>query len=206
MIQAKGNTRSKSNRPFGKTVVWLTVLMSVFMLNIAGAAQAHDADHKRVISKWRSDGLMFSLNENTDFVQGAMKGTFIVQDNRGVAHYMHAAQMTCPFWVRIDKDGQDELQGVCHLTNEKGDTADAKFFSTGDRENFTGIWTFTSGTGNLKGIQGGGPLNLRVDLIKEQITNGQPEYFATNVEASGYLNIRELRDNVVDNDRFPEVQ
>ena len=206
MIQAKPITQAQDNRPFGKTAIWLTVLLSIFMLNFATFVHAHDADHKRVISQWRSEGLKFSLNENTDLVQGAMQGTFIVKDDRGMAHYMHAAQMTCPFWVQINKNGKDQLQGVCELVNEKGDTAKARIFSTGDKENFTGIWAFTSGTGNLKGIQGGGPLNIRVDLINENVTHGQPEYVATGVKASGYLNISELRDNVVNQDRFPEVQ
>lgn len=205
MNRTRQNTQKTSTRSPWNAAMWLTVLMSIFMLN-AGTAQAHDADYKRVISQWRSEGLMVKLNENIDFVQGIMRGTFVVQDNRGAGHYMHASQMTCPFWVRIDNKGQDELQGVCKLVNEKGDTADAQFFSTGGQENFTGIWAFTSGTGSLTGIQGGGPLNLRVDLIRKQVVNGQSEYFATDVQASGYLSITELRDNVVDNDRFPEVQ
>lgn len=203
LLKSTVHPKTQSGRKSGVGALLMTAL---FIIGLTSSVNAHDADHKKVITKWNSEGQISQLNGQEDIYQGVMKGTFIVKDNRGVSHYMHSAQMSCPFWVRINSNGQDQLQGACHLVNEKGDTAQADIFCTGNKENCTGIWSFTSGSGNLAGIRGGGPLKIRVDLLKKEKAGEPTDFVTQNMKASGYLYINELQDNVVNRDRFPIVQ
>lgn len=182
------------------------ILIGLLALNTVGLAQADDADQKGAISSWRSEGQVYPLNEYMDFYAGLMKGTFFVKDHTQKSHYMHAVRMDCPFSVHINHRGNDEMQGACQLTDQKGNKAIAKISCTGPKENCQGNLTFVSGTGDLKGIKGGGAMKIRVDLIKEESEEKTFHTFGGNMDASGYLIISDLQDNVSDEGGHPKVR
>ncbi|GJL78457.1 MAG: hypothetical protein NPINA01_14460 [Nitrospinaceae bacterium] len=185
---------------------WIAFLIGILALNLTGFAQADDADEKRVLSSWRSDGTVYSMSKNMDFYTGVMKGTFFVKDHTGKTHFTHATRLTCPFSVQINKGGKDELQGMCQLVNQRGDRANARISCTGEKENCNGDWKFTAGSGALKGIKGGGKLKIRVDLIKEDSSDKSNLGFGNEMGASGYLIINDLHDNVDSSQEIPKVQ
>ena len=185
-----------------KPSAWLALLTGILILNFSGLAQADNLDSKKVRSSWRAEGQVYSMNTKSEFYSGLMKGTFFVKDHTGKTHYMHSTQMTCPFSVFINKGGKDELQGMCQLANSNGDQANAKIFCIGEKENCLGTWSFTSGTGNLRGIKGGGKMKIRVDLVKKDSTG----YFGNKMGASGYLVINDLHDNVDSTKETPRVR
>ncbi len=185
-----------------KQSVWIALLTGILILNFSGFAQADNLDGKSVISSWRSEGQVYPMSPTSDFYFGLMKGTFHVKDHTGKTHHMHSSRMTCPFSVNINKDGKDELQGMCQLSGTNVGHANAKISCTGEKENCLGTWTFTSGTGNFKGIKGEGKMKIRVDLVKKDSTG----YFGNKMGASGYLVINDLHDNVDSTKETPKVR
>lgn len=196
----------KDKRMSGRFSVFAGLLTALLVFNSLGLTQAADVDHKEAISSWRSEGQVYSLSKNQAFYMGLMKGTFFVKDATPKTHYMHAARMDCPFSVRINHSGKDVMQGVCQFIDQKGNTANATIACTGPKEDCEGKLTFTSGTGNFKGINGGGLMKIRVDLLHEEVTGNLPQSFGNNMEAHGYLVIRDLQDNVTDQGGYPIVQ
>ena len=186
--------------------VFVGLLTGLLVFNALGLAQAADGDHKEAISSWRSEGQIYSLSKNQAFYMGLMKGTFFVKDVTPKTHYMHAARMDCPFSVHIDDSGKDVMQGVCQFIDQKGNTANAAIACTGPKEDCKGKLTFTSGTGNFKGINGGGLIKIRVDLLHEDVTGNLPQSFGNNMKAHGYLVIRDLQNNVTNEDGYPVVR
>ncbi len=185
----------------------VTGIAGMLAFNAAGHAFADDADTKRALSSWRSEGKVFSLNRHQQFYSGLMKGTFFVKDSTQKTHYMHAVRMDCPFSVQINSKGDDEMQGACQLTDQTGNTTKAKISCSGPKENCQGKLTFISGTGNLKGIEGGGSMKIRVDLIQVASTEAASQSFGKDMQASGYLIISDLHDNVTaDQDGAPVVR
>lgn len=187
-------------------LLWGGVLIGLLVLNPLGLAYADNADQKGAISSWRSEGQVYSMNNDLDFYIGLMKGTFFVKDHTQKTHYMHAVRMDCPFSVHINQKGNDEMQGACQLTDQKGNKAIAKISCTGPKENCQGNLTFVSGTGSFKGIKGGGSMKIRVDLIKMESEEKSVASFGKVMDASGYLIISDLQDNVTDEGGHPKVR
>ncbi len=192
------------NGSYKKGTISIALLTAILVLSLIGTAQANDSDKTKVISSWRSDGTLYSMSDEMKFYAGFMKGTFFVKHNTGKAHYTHAALMNCPFSVQISKGQKGVLQGMCKLGS--GDnTANAKISCTGEKENCLGKWVFTSGTGNFKGIQGESPMKIRVDLIQDKSTNNETSSLGRKTGSSGYLVIKNLRDNVDGSQGTPRV-
>ncbi len=189
---------------FYKQSFWMALLTGLLILNFSGPAQADDADDKRAIASWRAEGNVYPVGKGQEFYSGVMKGTFFVKDHTNKTHYMHAARMDCPFAVHINQAGNDVMQGTCQLTDQIGNKANAKISCEGHKENCQGKLTFTSGTGNFEGIQGGGAIKVRVDLVQDSTQNSDSSY-GKNRTASGYLIINNLQDNVKDQDGHPVV-
>jgi hypothetical protein len=160
----------------------------------------------KVISGWRSEGKLYSMSKDMKFYSGIMKGTFFVKDKSGKGHYLHANRMTCPFSVQIE-NGKDILQGMCHLENQSGERVTAKIACTGLKENCQGDWIFVSGKGSMKGIKGKSKMKIRVDLVKKEFPESSNHLqFGSKMNASGYLIINELNDNVDGTGRIPKVK
>lgn len=196
--------KDKKNR--GRFSVFVGLLTGLLVFNALGLPHAAAVDHKEAISKWHSEGQVYSLSKDKTFYMGLMKGTFFVKGSTSKTDYMHAARMECPFSVRINHGGKDVMQGACQFIDQKGNTANATIACTGSKDNCEGKLLLTSGTGSFKGITGGGLVKIRVDLLNENVTGNLPQSFGNNMEAHGYLVIRDLQDNVTDQGGYPIVR
>jgi hypothetical protein len=102
---------------------------------------------------------------------------FVRHSKGAVRGPVHAAKLECLVRVNLDrKNNRRESVGLCTIIAHEGrDIGYAQWKCAGTLEECEGEFTFTGGSGGLKGMSGATPFRSRIDI--ERMESGKVQAF-----------------------------
>jgi hypothetical protein len=149
--------------------VLVTGALACMSLGCFITAESKTIEAGEATASWNGKGVIHDLGDGEAVFSGTIIGTMFIRHGQELGRALiHAAKIQCQTVARISEN-KEEQSALCLMTAHEGkDIAYGEMRCVGKKDDCQGTYTFTWGSGGLKGITGTTPFIGGINIERKE--------------------------------------